>query len=98
MKNLSFSKNIGATFTASELSEIRRTRGTEWDKRKDRAFITLLGDDFENKWFVLLLNDRHMKFDAEFTMEFCRENFGHLHFGISSGEHALMGCAVRDNL
>lgn len=98
MQNLTFSKNIGATFTSSELSEIRRTRGTEWDKRKDRAFITLLGDDFENKWFVLLLNDRHMKFDGEFTMEFCRENFGHLHFGIASGEHALMMCSVRDNL
>jgi hypothetical protein len=94
MENLN--KHIGDAISTKQLSNLSEQRFFDL---ADRAFITVFhSDTWEQLWFPILLNKRHMKFDAEITMEFCREMFGHTSFGIASGKHARMGCSVRDNL
>lgn len=94
---ITLSKHIGANYTTNDLQYFETER---FDKIADRAYITIfdINGCFENVWFELKLNDKHMKFDDEITMEFCREHFGHLRFGISNGEQATRNHAMRDNL
>ena len=82
--------NIGEAFTQNEIqATLKHT--------EDRAFITFLMGCWEVEWFPLIINGKHMKFDDEITMEFCRQHFGHTRFGISNGEQASIGNTMRDN-
>ena len=93
-----FSKHIGGRKITTNELQCLSTEG--FDAIEDRAFITLhtFDNGFQNIWFELRLNDKRMKFDDEITMEFCREHFGHLSFGISDGEQATRNHSMRDNL
>ena len=84
-----FSKHIGGRKITTNELQCLSTEG--FDAIEDRAFITLhtFDNGFQNIWFELRLNDKRMKFG--------REHFGHLTFGISNGEQATRGNAMRSN-
>jgi hypothetical protein len=89
-------KNLGNVITNLQLSNLSKKAFSELS---NKAFITFFHDDgFEAKWFPVLLNGKHIKFDDDLTMEICREKFGHTAFGISNGVQASRRNAQRDNL
>ena len=88
--------HIGAPLSTKQLNSISEET---FNELADRAFITEFhSDTWEELWFPILLNRKHMKFDEEITMEFCREFFGHTIFGIADGKSAKLGSSNRDNL
>jgi len=95
----SISKNIGQEFSSNQLDYLLKSGYLPNRKQvTGKSFITFFHAEWENQWFEILINGKHVKFDDEIIMEFCRENFGHVSFGISDGEQAALGNAMRDNL
>lgn len=95
-KFTTLNKHIGAPLTTKQLNSISEEAMSEL---ADRAFITEFhSDGWEEIWFPIILNKKHMKFDGEITIEFCREFFGHTKFGIANGQQAKLGTSVFDNL
>ena len=89
-------KHIGYPLTTKQL---RNFESVAFRNIKDRAFITIFhSDTYEELWYPILLNKRHMKWDKEITIEFCREQFGNTKFGIANGQQAKLGTSVFDNL
>ena len=69
------------------------------DFEKEMAWVTFMHDGWETKWHAITDDaGKHLKFDSEATMGFCRAHFGNVSFGIAPTSQMLMKNAVRDNL
>ena len=69
------------------------------DLSKEMAWVTFLHDGWETKWHAIKDDaGKHLKFDSEGTMGFCRTHFGNVGFGIACTSQMVLGNAQRDNL
>jgi hypothetical protein len=69
------------------------------DFEKEMAWITFMHDGWETKWHAITdAAGKHLEFDSEAIMDFCRAHFGNVTFGIAPTSQMLMENAVRDNL
>jgi len=96
--------NLGQSFTTKQLATLSNEA---FGTLANKTFITfcrnterdgLHHETWEKVWFPVLLNNKHIKFDDDLSMEICREKFGHTSFGIADGIQASRGNSQRDNL
>ena len=64
---------------------------------QEMAWITFSLDGFEKKWFPVMLNGKHLKWDSQLVMNVCRNAFPDNSWGISPTSQMIMGHSCRDN-
>tara|TARA_R100001015_G_C4594700_1_gene149962 strand:+ start:733 stop:987 length:255 start_codon:yes stop_codon:yes gene_type:complete len=73
---------------------------TKFTNKTEMAWITFNRDnEWEQVWFKVEMNGKHLKWDSEFIMEIARERWGDakFSFGIASTSQMLLNNACRDN-
>jgi hypothetical protein len=65
---------------------------------QELAWITFMGENYENEWYPIMMNNRQLIWDDIFIMEICRERYINQFWGISNTSQMLINNSLRNNL
>lgn len=66
--------------------------------QQEMAYVTFMGDNWEQNWYPLELNGRQLRFDSEWCYEIARHLYPDQSWGIARTSQMLLNNAERSNL